>query len=157
MGEEPASCYNCSLYNFGRTCQLLGPRVPVKKFLAPPRPTADAKVIEYWPCCSAWLRGDPNSGEEKFNDPLVSADTTGIGWINAPKPGMEYSGANCSGKNGGDDCDHYTTKGWDKREEPTAFCRVLQQEVEGGGVCSAWMDDDWMTFDRAQNILREDD
>lgn len=155
MDGEPASCYNCSLYNYGRTCQLLGPRVPVKKFLAPPRPTADAKVIEYWPCCSAWLKGEPNTGPEKFNEPLTSADTTGLIWINAPKPGMEYSGACCSGKNGGDDCDSYITQGEDKRAEPTAFCRVLQMEVEGGAVCSAWADDDILSFDRAMNVLKD--
>lgn len=154
MGGEPASCYNCHMYNFNRSCMIHQKNLTVKKFVYPPQATADAKTIEYWPCCGMWDKGEPNYGPEKFiasNSP----DTTGLGWINAPKPGQEYGGANCSGKNGGDDCDHYITKGDDKRLEDTAFCRILQQQVEGGAVCAAWQDDDWMSWDRAQNLLKE--
>lgn len=156
MGGDPASCYRCPFYNFGRSCQLIGPRVAVRKFVYPPAPTADAKQIEYWPCCGEWTPGEPNYGDEKFFDSLSSPDSLGLGWINAPKVGLEYGGANCGGKNGGDDCDHYITEGDDKRDEPTAFCRVLQSQVENGAVCCAWMDDDWLSWDRAQNILKED-
>jgi hypothetical protein len=157
MGGEPATCYNCHFYNYGRSCRLLGERIQIRKLTYPPKPTADAKQIEYWPCCSAWMRGEPNYGREEFVEELSSVDTMGLGWINAPQPGCAISGANCSGKNEGDDCDHYITNGDDKRAEPTAFCRVLQQQVEGGAVCSAWMDDDWLSYDRAQNILKECD
>lgn len=154
MQKEPATCYNCAFYNYSRSCRLLGPRIEIRKFTDPPQPTADAKQIEYWPCCSAWMKGEPNYGPQKFLDNLTSPDTLGLGWINAPHPGQAISGANCGGSNGGDDCDHYITEGDDKRREPTAFCRVLQQPVECGAVCSAWIDDDWITYDRAQNILR---
>ena len=156
MEGEPSSCYNCPFFNYDRSCQLIGPRVKVKKLIYPAQATSDAKRIEYWPCCGEWTRGDPNYGEEKFiasNSP----DSTGLGWINAPKVGQEYGGANCGGKDGGDDCDHFITIGEDKRAEPTAFCRVLQSEVENGAVCCAWMDDDFLSWDRAQNILKEQD
>jgi hypothetical protein len=154
MDGEPASCSNCAFYNYGRSCQLINKEIIVKKLTYPPEPTADAKPIEYWPCCSEWLKGTPNYGPEK-RIAENSPDTLGLGWINAPKPGQKCGGANCGGKNGGDDCDHYITKGPDKRDEATAFCRVLQQEVENGAVCSAWMDDDWLSWDKAQDLLKE--
>ena len=49
----------------------------------------------------------------------------------------------------------YITRGGDKRSEPTAFCRVLQAEVENGAVCAAWADDDQMSWQQAQSILKE--
>jgi hypothetical protein len=152
---EPASCYNCPFFNYDRSCQFLGSRVKVKKLVYPKESTPDAKRIEYWPCCGEWTRGEPNYGPEKFLDCLASPDSTGLGWINAPMVGQEYGGANCGGKDGGDDCDHYCSEGEDKRLEPTAFCRVLQAPVECGAVCSAWMDDDYLSWDRAQNLLKE--
>lgn len=154
MEGEPSSCYNCAFFNYDRSCQLIGSKVIVKKMVYPPKATADAKRIEYWPCCGQWIKGEPNYGEEKFiasNSP----DVVGLGWINAPEPGLDFSGANCGGKDGGDDCDHYITIGDDKRIEPTAFCRVLQSDVECGAVCAAWKDDDYLSWDRAQNIFRE--
>lgn len=159
MEGEPATCYNCPFYNWGRSCRLMGPRVRIRKFTYPPAATSDAKQIEYWPCCSSWLRGEPNYGPPSFlpESSLSSPDTLGLGWINAPRPGQECGGANCGGKDGGDDCDHYITSRDDKRAEPSAFCRVLQQQVDNGAVCSAWMDDDWVSYDRAQNILRDED
>lgn len=155
MQGEPSTCYNCAFYNYDRSCRLLGPKVSIKKFIYPQKATADAKRIEYWPCCGEWTRGEPNYGSEQFLGQLSSPDSVGLGWINAPEPGQDMGGANCGGKDGGDDCDHYITEGFDKRAEPTAFCRVLQSQVECGAVCCAWMDDDWLTYDRAQNILRE--
>lgn len=157
MEGEPATCYNCNFYNYGRSCRLIGPKTPIRKFVYPPKPTADAKRIEYWPCCAAWLRGEPNYGNEKFIENLSTPDTLGLGWINSPEVGKDIGGANCGGKNGGDDCDSYVSEGDDKRIEPTAFCRVLQQNVECGGVCTAWMDDDWVPFDKAMNILKDND
>lgn len=158
MNGEPASCYNCPMFNYGRSCMTMGPNVKIRKFIYPPEATADAKRIEYWPCCSNWYPGEPNYGKEKFEDNIQSPDTMGLGWINAPEIGQKYGGANCGGKNGGDDCDNYCTDGeGDKREYPSAFCRVLQSDVENGAVCTGWMDDDWLSWDRAQNILREMD
>lgn len=154
MGGEPASCYNCHFYNYGKSCGLIGPWTRIEKFIYPKEATADAKRIEYWPCCSMWDKGEPNYGVEAFtaaNDP----DTLGLGWINAPKPGQEYGGANCGGENGGDDCDHYMTESSDKREEPQGFCRVLQTTVDNGAVCAQWRDDDWMDWRRAQDILKD--
>lgn len=158
MEGEPATCYNCPFYNYGRSCKLIGPTIEVRKMVYPPQATADAKRIEYWPCCSAWTRGEPNYGPEEFLDQHSSPDTLGLGWINVPEVGQAIGGANCGGKNGGDDCDHYCVDGpQDKREYPTGFCRVLQSEVENGAVCSAWQDDDWVDWTRAQNILKESD
>lgn len=157
MHDEPASCYNCIAFNYGKSCMKIGPETPIKKFSYPPKPTADAKVIEYWPCCSMHDYGEPNYGSEKFishNDP----DNVGLGWINAPKPGQKLGGANCGGCNGGDDCDNYITDGpGDKRQYPTAFCRVLQTPVEAGAVCSAWEDDDFVPWDKAMLLLKEID
>lgn len=155
MRGEPATCYNCQMYNYGRSCRLFGPHVEIRKFVYPAKATADAKRIEYWPCCSAWMPGEPNYGKEQFADNSTSPDVLGLGWINAPEVGQEIGGANCGGSNGADDCDHYCTEGDDKRSEPMAFCRVLQQQVENGAVCAAWMDDDWVSYDRAANILKE--
>jgi hypothetical protein len=157
MEGEPASCYNCPFFNrTGKSCRLIGPSVTIRKFIYPPKPTADAKQIEYWPCCSAWMRGEPNYGPSKFMDCLSSPDTLGLGWINVPELGQDIGGANCGGKDGGDDCDHYCTDGpGDKRDYPTAFCRVLQSQVENGAVCSAWMDDDWVDWTKAQALLKE--
>lgn len=157
MDGEPASCYGCAFYNYGRSCRLMGPKLPIRKFIYPPKETADAKRIEYWPCCSAWWKGEPNYGKEEFLERLATPDNLGLGWINAPGLGQEYGGANCGGKSGGDDCDNYITEGDDKRAEPQAFCRVLQCQVDNGAVCSAWMDDDWVDWQRAQTLLKEID
>jgi len=155
MCGEPATCYNCPMFNYGRTCYLMGPDVKLRKFTYPPAATSDAKPIEYWPCCSAWRPGSPNMGAEKFADCILSVETLGPGWINAPKPGQKMGGANCGGKSGGDDCDHYMTDGDDKRIEPTAFCRVLQMDVENGAVCAAWRDDDWLDYNTGSALLAE--
>ena len=154
MDEEPSSCYNCVSYNYEKSCMRIGPEIEVRKFTYPPKATRDAEPIEYWPCCGMWDKGEPNRNEETFvsaNDP----SDLGLIWINAPETDQEYGGACCGGQNGGDDCDHYITKGGDKRSEPTAFCRVLQAEVENGAVCAAWADDDQMSWQQAQGILRE--
>lgn len=154
MHDEPASCYNCVHYNYGRSCQKIGENVPIKKFTYPKESKGDSKPIEYWPCCSIQDFGEPNYGEEVFishNDP----SNLGLGWINAPKVGQEHGGANCGGQNDGDDCDHYITEGSDKREEKSAFCRVLQCTVNGGDVCSAWDDDDLLDWQQGVDILRE--
>jgi hypothetical protein len=155
MEHQPATCYNCPHFNYGRSCELIGPEIAIRKFIYPEKATSDAKRIEYWPCCSAWLRGEPNYGSEHFHEVRYGAESLGLGWINSPRVGQEIGGANCGGKNGGDDCDHYCTEGDDKRAEPTAFCRVLQDQVENGAVCSAWRDDDWLPWQSAEDLLEE--
>jgi hypothetical protein len=72
-----------------------------------------------------------------------------------PRLGRNVAAPTAEAKTGSDDCDHYITRGGDKRSEPTAFCRVLQAEVENGAVCAAWADDNQMSWQQAQNILRE--
>lgn len=154
MGGEPATCYNCHFFNYGKSCMLIGPWTKVKKFTYPVRETADAKPIEYWPCCSMWDRGEPNYGPEMFtaaNDP----ELLGLIWINAPEVGQDIGGASCGGENGGDDCDHYMTEGNDKRLEPKGFCRVLQTTIENGAVCAQWRDDDLLERMRVQDILND--
>lgn len=153
MDGEPASCYNCLAYNYGKSCMRMGPRPAIKKFVWPTRPTEDEKPIEYFPHCGMWDRGNPNRGKEKFishNDP----DNTGLTWINAPNVGVEYGGANCGGINNGDDCDYYMTRTDAKRDAPMGFCRVMQGPVANGDVCSCWKDDDEITWRRAQEILK---
>jgi hypothetical protein len=154
MDNEPASCANCVFYNSGRSCQLIGPRITVRKFTYPPKATADAKPIEYWPCCGMHTYGEPNYGAETFAAKSDPAELDLV-WINAPSVGLEHGGANCGGENGGDDCDHYLTAKDDKRDSPTGFCRVLQAEVCNGDVCAAWMDDDEVSWDRAQALIKE--
>ena len=150
MHNEPASCYNCIFYNSGASCQLIGARVRVEKFTY----GGPDKLIEYWPCCGMHQHGEPNFGVPRY---LASNDPASLGliWINAPSVGLEHGGANCGGENGGDDCDHYITSGSDKRDEPSAFCRVLQSTVCNGDVCASWRDDDQLDWTKAQSILKE--
>jgi len=155
MGKEPATCYNCSRYNYGLSCMMIGPNVPVVRFIYPRTVTADAKRIEYWPCCSEWDRGSPNYGPAQYNKCLNSPDELGLGWINAPEVGQEIGGANCGGPNGGDECDQYVTDEADARDTDSGWCRVLQQDVDAGAVCAAWRDDDWVDYQRGSALLKE--
>jgi len=152
---EPTTCYNCKEYNFGKSCEYFGPHVEIRRFVYPRTETADAKRIEYWPCCSMWDRGQPNYGPAKYHERTDSPDELGLGWINAPSVGQDISGANCGGAHGGDECDFYITPGPDARAYDTGFCRVLQQEVDNGAVCAAWRDDDWVDYQRGSALLKE--
>ena len=156
MNDEPASCYNCQFYNqTSETCAILGARQKIRKILYPPRATADANPVEYWPCCSMQLYGKPNHGEAVYrasSDP----DYLDLVWINASKPGLAHGGANCGGCAGGDDCDHYLTEGQKaKWDSPTGFCRALQVTVACGDVCSLWSDDDELNWRAASKIIEE--
>lgn len=154
--NEPCSCYNCEFYNAGATCYFFGPSIAVRKFIFPAEPTADAKPIEYWPVCGAQHHGKPNKGRERFADTLSDPDNLGLGWVNAPRVGLEYGGANCGGGNGGDDCDLYDVEGTDdKRSAPTGTCRILRTPVANGDVCACWIDDDFVSWQKAQSILSE--
>lgn len=155
MGGEPATCYNCKEYNYGRTCEYFGPNVPIRRFVYPRAATADAKRIEYWPCCGMWDRGTPNYGPAKYHERTDSPDELGLGWINAPSVGQEIGGANCGGTDGGDECDFYVTEEADARDTESGFCRVLQQDVANGAVCAAWRDDDWVDYARGSALLKE--
>ena len=156
MHDEPASCYNCQFYNQkAQRCALIGPRIPIRKLTYPKEPTQDSKPIEYWPCCSMQLYGQPNSGDAVYrasSDP----DYLDLVWINAPKPGQEMGGANCGGSSGGDDCDHYLTEGKEEKwDSITGFCRALQTTVASGDVCSLWQDDDRLHWREAVKLIRE--
>lgn len=158
MNNEPASCYNCQFYNEkAETCGLIGKHKAIKKIIWPKEATADSKRIEYWPCCSMQLFGEPNKGEAVYrasSDP----DYIGLLWINAPKIGQEYGGANCGGVDGGDDCDHYMSEGdKPKWESPTGFCRALQTTVACNDVCAQWRDDDTLQWQDAQRLIGEID
>lgn len=134
---------------------LIGPNVPVRRFIYPPVATSDAKRIEYWPCCGEWYRGQPNYGPQKFVECPSTPDELGLGWINAPNVGQEIGGANCGGSNGGDECDFYVTEEADARGTTEGWCRVLQQDVPNGAVCAAWRDDDWVDYQRGSALLKE--
>ena len=154
--DEPRSCLNCPMFNEGKSCALFGPHIPIRKLKFPLEPTSDSKVIEYWPVCGYWMYGDPNRGQERFFATL-DPDASGLGWINAPKPGLEHSGSCCGGRNGGDECDHWVTLGADAREEDSGFCRVLQKDTANMDCCGAWEDDDWLPWSRGVEIIREQD
>jgi hypothetical protein len=149
---EPRSCYNCPFFNYDRSCKLMGQSLIVKKFIWPPRATADSKRIEYWPVCSYWIPGEPNYGPEQSIAKL-NPDDAGLCWINAPEVGLDASGSCCGGQNGGDDCDLFMTPDADKRDADTGFCRVLQRDVENMSCCSAWIDDDLVGWRTAQERL----
>jgi len=157
MNDEPASCYNCQFYNINaERCQLIGLHKVIKKFVWPKEASADAKQIEYWPCCSMHFWGKPSETEAKYRAFCSEPDYMGLVWINAPKPGQKLGGANCGGVNGGDDCDHYQTEGKvEKWESTTGFCRALQGEVAAGDVCCQWRDDDKLEWQDAQRLLGE--
>lgn len=155
-GNEPRSCINCTFFNYGRSCQLMSPEIEIHKLIWPPEPTSDSKQVEYWPVCSYWIKGEPNYGAEK-SIACLDPDDTGLGWVNAPKVGLEYSGTCCGGRNGGDDCDLWMTEGPDKRDEDTGFCRVLQRHTNNMDCCSAWIDDDWVSWRTAQERFKIND
>jgi hypothetical protein len=156
MHNEPSSCMNCQFWNEKAfTCQIIGPRIKVRKILYPKLETDDSKPIEYWPCCSMQFYGKPNGGDAIYRG-ATDPDYLDLLWINAPKPGQEHGGANCGGCDGGDDCDHYIVEGnkakWDS---PTGFCRALQVTVGCGDVCALWDDDDELPWREAQKLIAE--
>lgn len=158
LGNKPASCYTCARQNLDMTCNLLGPGVKVEKVTGS-RDSGDP--IEYWPCC-----GDHEYCEDVANgkrlapdykDQLDSPQSLGLIWINVPKTGQKFGGANCGGLDGGDDCDHYMVHGKKEKWDVTsAYCRILAHDVAGGAVCRAWRDDDQLPFAEAQMLLRGD-
>jgi hypothetical protein len=150
MHNEPASCYNCNFFNYEKSCKLIGPKVPLKKFTY----GEPSKTIEYWPHCAAHCYGHPDYGPESF---ITSTDpsTLNLIWINAPRVGLDLSGANCGGGNGGDDCDYYMTDIDDKREAQEGFCRVLQSTIQNGDHCAVWQDDDRIPWQQAVSIMQE--
>jgi hypothetical protein len=155
--NEPRSCANCWMWNeHPGTCYIMGPDVRAEKFTYPPKEELGAKPIEYWPVCGMWDYGKHNEGRPVYKAaPYDDPDAIGFGFVNAPEVGLERSGTNCGGQNGGDDCDNYITKGSDKRAENEAFCRVLQKNVPNNACCSAWCDDDWVDWNKGQDLLKE--
>lgn len=147
--DRPCSCYTCEKLNLAAgTCYLHGPKIRTVRFIA--------EGIEYWPDCGKAQFGEPNQGEAKYSGYRDDPDYTGLCWINAPKPGLEYSGANCGGANNGDDCDFYDTIGdvakWDA---PTGICRILKTEVANNDRCSAWVDDDLISWQKGQQLIEK--
>jgi hypothetical protein len=147
--DRPCSCYTCEKLNLkAGTCYLHGPRIKTTRFIA--------EGIEYWPDCGKAQFGEPNKGEAKYAATFDDPDYTGLGFINAPKVGLEYSGANCGGASDGDDCDYYDTYGaiakWDA---PVGRCRVLKIDVANNDRCAAWMDDDWIDWRKGQQLIEK--
>ena len=151
LGGKPASCYTCQAQQSDKTCFYMGPAVKVSKVTGA---RDSGEPIEYWPCCGMHNYGDPRTGKPVYSDELSSPSTLGLIWINGPKPGVKYGGANCGGVNDGDDCDHYLVRGkeekWDSKQ---GFCRVLQHQVDSGDVCTAWHDDDELPWEEAQQLM----
>jgi hypothetical protein len=153
LNNKPASCYTCKEHTSELTCQRLGPGVKVSKIIGH-RESGDP--IEYWPCCGMHEYGNA-SGNTKYHYDLDTPATVGLVWINAPKTGQKFGGANCGGVSGGDDCDHYIVYGkQEKWDVDSAYCRILAHDVKGGQVCTAWHDDDELPYAEAQMLLRGD-
>jgi len=155
--QEPRSCYNCHFYNErGKNCQLIGGATRIERFTYPPAFEDGSKPIEYWPVCGMWDYGQPNNAAPTFKQPpFDSPEDLGLGWVNAPDVGLPLSGTSCGGANGGDDCDHFIIQGTDKRAAKTGFCRVLQTEVGNLDCCTAWEDDDWVDWQKGQDLLKD--
>ena len=148
LGKKPASCFTCTMFNeSAKTCQLIGDMVKVDKFTCA---TPGDAPTEFWPCCGMHHYGETNKDETTYAEYCSDPDNLGLVWINAPRVGLAFGGANCSGVDGGDDCDHYMVEGTDKRAEPEGFCRQLQTTVPGGAVCALWGDDDEVSWREAQ-------
>lgn len=155
--NEPRSCYNCHFFNErAETCQLIGPATRIKKFTYPSAFQEGSKPIEYWPVCGMWDYGEPNDGSVQYKrPPFDSPSDIGLGWVNAPNVGLERSGTNCGGANGGDDCDNFIISSEDKRQARTGFCRVLQTEVGNLDCCTAFTDDDWLEWQDGQKLMED--
>lgn len=152
LGNKPASCYTCKEQTPDKTCERLGPQICVKKVTGS-KDSGDA--IEYWPCCAMHEYG-PGSDRVKYHDVLDNPNDVGLVWINAPKVGQEYGGANCGGGNGGDDCDRYRISKGEKWDAPQGLCTVLAHVVSNGDVCTAWHDDDILEWEEAQTLMKGD-
>lgn len=154
LGNKPASCYTCQFQQSDLTCGLLGPDIRVGKVTGSPD---SGDPIEYWPCCDMHDYGKPTVGKPAYRDSLSTPDQVGLIWINASEVGQAFGGANCGGGHGGDDCDHYITSGpVEKWNAPQGICRVLQHTVENGDVCTAWRDDDELSWQEAQQLMKGD-
>ena len=155
--NEPRSCINCWMWNeHPGTCYLMGPEIRAEKFTYPPKFEEGSKPIEYWPVCGMWDFGHHHEGRPIYKQsPYDDPDSIGFGYVNAPEVGLERSGTNCGGQNGGDDCDNYITKGPDKRAEDEAYCRVLGKHVPNLACCTAWGDDDWVDWQKGQDLLKD--
>lgn len=144
LHNQPTSCYNCIHYDpQAQRCSMMGGDVVLKKFIY--------SDIEYWPDCGYHVWGRPHAQKHQAN---LDPDKMGLGWINAPEPGLEHGGANCGGANGGDDCDNWLVPGDDKREYRNGFCRVMQKTTGSGVCCCFWQDDDWMSWQVAQDLIK---
>jgi hypothetical protein len=153
---EPRSCYNCIMFNYGKSCSILPKHIEVHKFTSPEKREDNAKPIEFWPVCDYWVFGQPNYGPATFKAAIDPGDA-GLCWINAPEVGQESGGACCGGRNGGDDCDFWLidSESGDKRKEPTGFCRVLQRDTGNLDCCSCWIDDDILEWQMVQERFRQ--
>jgi hypothetical protein len=149
--DEPRSCFNCPMYfeKAGR-CKYFGNRTKIYKFTE-----GDPNPIEYWPVCGYWVYGKTSDSDPAYFPDLLDPEDAGLGWINAPKPGVSHSGSCCGGGNDGDDCDFWSTAGKEaKWDATTGDCRVLQTQTANMDCCAAWTDDDWIPWQTAQQFLK---
>ena len=154
--DEPRSCYNCPFFNYEKSCKLLDKDLEIHKFTWPKERRDGAKPVEFWPVCGYWIHGQPNYGPEEHYANL-DPEEAGLGWVNAPEPGLSLSGTSCGGANGGDDCDLWMIEGekGDKRAAKSGFCRVMQKSTGNLDCCAAWEDDDWLTWQMVEERFRE--
>ncbi len=143
--HRPNWCGNCVMMNSqDSTCMVYSPNIKIQTFVIEPQ--------KFWPVCGKHEFGEPHKGEPMRmaeSDP----DAGGLIWVNTPNDGREEGGTTCGGLNNGDDCDYYSVPGEDKRDFDMGECRVLQKDVEGGACCSAWQDDDLLTWAEAQEHI----
>ena len=153
--DQPNSCYNCWKFNLrDRTCSILPKEIRVRKFTS----GEPYKRIEYWPVCGLHEFGKPNI-ETPIRRTACDPDYMGLSWVNAPTLGQTCGGTCCGGANGGDDCDYWKPPEGteDKREASIGFCRVLQTPTANGDCCAAWIDDDILSWQDAQAVIKEQD
>lgn len=151
--DEPRSCFNCPmLYEEAGRCKYFGPRTKIYKFTEGAK---DGNPIEYWPVCGYWNYGTPSREKPVYFESLLDPEDAGLGWVNAPKPGLKLSGSCCGGANDGDDCDMWSTEGTEEKWEAlTGFCRVLQTTTANLDCCACFTDDDWIPWQTAQQFLK---
>jgi hypothetical protein len=152
--HEPRSCFNCPMYfESAARCKYFGGRIKLHKFTVGEQ---DKNPIEYWPVCGYWTYGKPSEGEPQFLESKIDPEDAGLGWTNAPRPGMPLSGTCCGGGEGGDDCDYWFTAGDEaKWNASIGTCRVLQTLTANMDCCAAWTDDDWIPWQTAQQFQKD--
>lgn len=152
--DEPNSCYNCIFFNAAKKrCALMSDGVIIRKLTT----GLPFKAIDYFPVCGYQVYGKPNGANHPAPEYPLDPDYAGLIWTNVPEYGKALGGVSCGGQNNGDDCDYWEplTNVKSKRDETLGICKLLDCPTNNGDCCAAWQDDDAMSWQNAQTILRK--